>query len=224
MWAVAYEYGQAMHAMTAGKSAHVWRPTHMAVGETGVDGYRPGWWNTNASRHAQPDTVLDFSAPLDLPLQTRTASGGLIAVEAHSLQAICARADALHGSNVHQQLCNALTLLESGGRLELDLPLPASAGTDNAADLHASLRTAPWMAVVQMPWRWGLSGKLEIERITALDARSQPCHADEAVSLRVEFKKTDCTLQELCMGRVFDVDFGGLASDEVLGVEAMLEE
>jgi hypothetical protein len=42
---------------------------------------------------------------------------------------------------------------------------------------------------------------------------------DEAESIRIEFKKTDCTLQEVCMGRVFDVGFGGLALDEVFRVE-----
>lgn len=223
-WSVAYEYCLAMHEMDVDRSVHVWKPTHTAVGKKGVDDYKPGWWNINASRHVQPDTVLDFSAPLDLPLQTRTASGGVIAVEAHSLQAICARADAIHSFDVHQLLCNALALLQPGGRFELDLPLQASPGADAGRDLPSLLLVAPWMAVVQTPWRWGLVGKLDIEQITALDARAQPCSADEAVSIRIEFKKTDCTFQERCMARVFDVDFGGLASDEVPGAEAMLED
>jgi len=215
-WAVAYEYCRTVHGMNAGRSAHVWRPTHMAVGEKGVDDYKPGWWNTNAIRDVQPDTVLDFSVPLNLPIQTRTASGNVIAVEANSLQAICAKA---YSTDVHQQLCNALALLQPGGSFQLDLSLCVYRDADAELDLESLLLKAPWMKVVQTPWRWGLAGKLDITEITGLDSRAQACNVDEAESIRIEFKKTDCTLQEVCMGRVFDVGFGGLALDEVFRVE-----
>ena len=221
-WSVAYEYCRAIHEIYTDWAAHVWRPTHMAVGEKGVDDYKPGWWNTNASQHVQPDTVLDFSAPLNLPLQTRTASGNVIAVEANSLQAICAKADSIHSTDVHQQLCNALALLQPGGSFQLDLSLCVYRDPGAGLELESLLLKTPWMNVVQTPWRWGLAGKLDITEITGLDSRVQACSVDEAESIRIKFKKTDCTLQEACMWRVFDVGFGGLALDEVFRVEGTL--
>ena len=143
-------------------------------------------------------------------------------MEANSLQAICAKAYSIHSTDVHQKLCNALALLQPGGSLQLDFPLRACRDAGAGLDLQSLLLSAPWMAVVQTPWRWGLAGKLDITEITGLDSRSLACSVDEAESIRIQFKKTDGTLQEVCMGRVFDVGFGGLALDEVFRVEEIL--
>ena len=221
-WAQAFEYALALADMNVEKTSGVWHPSHIAVGAPGMDGYQPAWWNVNASSMAEPDSVFDFSLPMNLPIRSVTRGGGRIAVEANSIEEIMVVTDRLDSVGLLQLLRNAFVLLKMDARLRLELALDWQPGLPNAINLEDCLSRAPWMRAVLQPWLLGSAGKFEITGISWLDSKSQPCADVHARSIGIELKKTEMTLQDLSMSRVFKVDFGGIPQDEVYFPELSL--
>lgn len=221
-WALANEYACALADMNSGFVSKVWRPSQLAIGLHGEDCYQPSWWNVNTCANVEPDSVLDFSAAMNFPIHTRTTGGGRITVEANSIEKIKLMTDRMDPSHMPQLLCNALTLLQTDGCLQLELPLLRQPEVTKQMSLEELVLRAPWMSLVVQPGRLVNGCKFEITALSWLDSRSQPCAEAHARGIRVELKKTEITLHEQSMSRIFKVDFGGIPQDEVFFPELSL--
>ena len=175
--------------------AQVWRPQVINVGS--AHGYRAGCLNVDTVEAAQPDLLLDFTQPLDLPLEQVLATLGPIALTEGRVSAICVHAEPMSGGQLRQLLTNSLRLLQVGGLFQMDMRSTWTiAGTlGPTARWHLDERT--WTELANRFWELGRwADRFVVHQFSYLGIDLQVCPAEQAVVTRVVLRKADTSLRE----------------------------
>ena len=197
-----------------GRTADAWRPHAMNLG-SGKD-YKPGWLNVDVLDRAEPDLVLDLGQALQLPLTCATRFGASVVLEEGCLGGIHANNVLEHVPDLPTLMGNALTLLQEGGLLEIEVPYErALTAWQDPTHLRA-LNENSWLYYTDWFWYLGwFTHRFEMATSTWLDAQVQPCRKEQAAFMRVTLRKIATTPQERNHARVMRADFGGVEDDPV---------
>ena len=196
------------------RAAEAWRPRALNLG-SGKD-YKPGWLNIDVLDRAEPDLVLDLGQPLQLPLSCATRFGASVTLEEGCLSGVHANNVLEHVPDLPTLMGNALTLLEEGGLLEIEVPYEkALTAWQDPTHLRA-LNENSWIYYTDWFWYLGwFNHRFEMASSSWLDLQLQPCHKEQAAFMRVMLRKIATTPQERNRARVMRADFGGIDDDPV---------
>lgn len=184
-----------------------WRPTVVNLG-SGRD-YRPGWLNIDVLERAEPDLVLDFSRPLELPLSATTRLGARVVLEAGSLRRIVASNVLEHVGDLPGLMTNALALLREGGEFDIQVPYEKAPTAWQDPTHVRALNEASW--VYYTDWFWYLDWfehRFSLDTASWLDSRLQPCAQETAHFMQVRLRKVQTTAAERTVARAMRPDFG----------------
>ena len=213
-WQTAYEFGLAIQksALNPEADQQPWQPTVMNLG-SGKD-YKLGWLNVDILERAQPDLVLDFGHPVELPVKAVTVGGGLVLLEEGSLDLVYANNVLEHVPDLPCLMTNMLALLKEEGILEIEVPFEKSlAAWQDPTHLRAMNQNS-W--VYYTDWFWYLGWfkyRFELAEFTWLNSGLQACEEGQAMFMRVKLKKIQTTPQERSVARITSPDFKLLTDD-----------
>jgi SAM-dependent methyltransferase len=165
-----------------------WRPRRIQLG-SGRD-YRPGWLNIDVDAAAEPDTQIDLSQSLALPLRLDSPSAGPCVLEADSV-------DLIHAAHVLQCVAdlpavmgNCLKLLREDGEMHIDVPCEGAPTAWQDPHHVRALNAHSWRYVTDWFWYLGwYEHRFALDRMVYLDAAGQPCEAGAAALMRVVLRK-----------------------------------
>jgi hypothetical protein len=207
-WQTAYQFGLAIHdsALNPEAGQRPWQPTVMNLG-SGKD-YKLGWLNVDILQRAQPDLVLDFGHPVELPVKAVTVGGGPLLLEEGSLDLVYANNVLEHVPDLPCLMTNLLALLKEGGILEIEVPYEKSlAAWQDPTHLRAMNQNS-W--VYYTDWFWYLGWfmhRFELAEFTWLNSGLQACEEGQAMFMRVKLRKIQTTPHERSIARTTSPDF-----------------
>jgi len=191
-----------------------WRPRAMHLG-AGAQ-YKPTWLNVDTRPGTEPDLVLDLSAPLTLPCDLPTRTGGSVRLEPGTLELVLARDALERAADLPAAMGNLLVLLKTGGSCAVDLPL---ANAPDAAR-RRTLDAHSWADYTDDFWRAGwFEQRFEMAQPQWLDDACQPVARERATTLRIVLRKRATTPRERTLARTMRIDFGGF-DDDIAGADA----
>lgn len=213
LFGVGFMQGHGINRLGSGDSG-AWRPAHINLG-SGKD-YRPGWLNLDVQDRAEPDVVLDLSAPLVLPLTIDSRYGGQIELAAASIEVLYANNVLEHVPQLTQLMTNALTLLKDGGRFEIEVPYERAATAWQDPTHVRALNENSWIYYCEWFWYLGwFEHRFELIGSSYLDLKLQPCGKENAAFMRVALRKVETTARERTLARTMQADLR-LPEDEIL--------
>jgi len=188
-----------------------WRPAVVNLG-SGRD-YRPGWLNIDVLERAEPDLVLDFSRPLELPLSATTRLGARVVLEAGSVRRIVAGNVLEHVHDLPGLMTNALALLREGGEFDIEVPYEKAPTAWQDPTHVRAMNESSWLYYTDWFWYLGwFEHRFALDTSSWLDARLQPCGQETAHFMRARLRKVCTTPAERTVARAMRPDFG-LVSD-----------
>ena len=212
LFGVGFMQGHGINRLGSGDTG-AWRPAHINLG-SGKD-YRPGWLNLDVQDRAEPDAVLDLSAPLKLPLTIDSRYGGQIELTAASIEVLYANNVLEHVPQLTQLMTNALTLLKDGGRFEIEVPYEHAATAWQDPTHVRALNENSWIYYCEWFWYLGwFEHRFEMIGSNYLDLKLQPCGKENAAFMRVVLRKVETTARERTLARTMQADLR-LPEDEV---------
>lgn len=190
-----------------------WRPTLLNIG-SGKD-YRPGWLNVDVVERAQPDLLLDLSAPLELPARLPATAGDEVVLEEGSLDAIEANNVLEHVRDLATLMGNALRLLKDGGVMRVEVPYERSPTAWQDPTHVRALNERSWVYYTDWFWYLGwLEHRFELAESTWLDPNLAPCGQADAAFMRVLLRKVETTPRERTIARTMQAELH-LPDDDV---------
>jgi SAM-dependent methyltransferase len=189
-----------------------WRPLRLHIG-SGKD-YKPGWFNVDILASAQPDAVVDLAQPLSWPLRLSSELAGDVELQPGSLDCIFANNVLEHVPDLPTLMGNCLTLLRTGGELQIEVPYERATTAWQDPTHVRALNENSWIYYAEWFWYLGwFEARFQVQELGYLDGRLQPCDKDAAHYMRVRLVKVATTLVERTMARTMRADFGGLPDD-----------
>jgi SAM-dependent methyltransferase len=202
------EHGERAARMAPGP----WRPLRLHIG-SGKD-YKPGWFNVDILASAQPDAVVDLAQPLSWPLRLSSELAGDVELQPGSLDCIFANNVLEHVPDLPTLMGNCLTLLRTGGELQIEVPYERATTAWQDPTHVRALNENSWIYYAEWFWYLGwFEARFQVQELGYLDGRLQPCDKDAAHYMRVRLVKVATTLVERTMARTMRADFGGLPDD-----------
>ncbi|GAB4115505.1 MAG: hypothetical protein Fur0014_17780 [Rubrivivax sp.] len=190
----------------------VWRPRRINLG-SGKD-YKPGWLNIDVVERSEPDWLHDLSRPTDWPVQARTRFGEEFLLEAGSVEQVYANNVLEHVPDLPALMGQVLTLLQTGGRFDIEVPYEAAPTAWQDPTHVRALNENSWIYYTQWFWYLGwFEHRFELEAFSWLDLKLQPCEKPQAAFMRVQLRKVETTVHERMVARTMRPDFGGLDDD-----------
>jgi hypothetical protein len=157
-------------------------------------GYRPGWLNVSPRARLLPDWQIDLEHPLDLPVTVDTTRWGRWTLERNSAR---------------------LVDLGTVDPSRADLPALLSVSMDLLAEDGVVVFTWPAGSPVDLDpftrrfWENGwLRHRFDLRHRGPLDARGNPCRAQDAQRWRIVLRKHACSLWETTVARAAREDLG----------------
>ena len=174
--------------------------------------YRPGWFNVDLEARHEPDALVDFGAPIALPLRIDSTTCGPVVLAEQSVELIHVGAFALRAADLTAMMGNCLALLKPGAALVIDLPSsPPGAGWIHRDQVRI-LGAESWGPYTDRFWEAGwFDSRFALRSTTPLDAARKPCDPAQARSLRLVFEKVATTVSERMTARTLSASFGGMA-------------
>lgn len=173
----------------------LWQPRRLNLG-SGKD-YRAGWLNIDIDAAAEPDTQIDLSQRLELPLRLNSRSAGPCVLEADSV-------DLIHACHVLQcvddlptLMGNCLRLLREGGQMHIEVPCESAPTAWQDPHHVRAFNVHSWRYVTDWFWYLGwYEHRFVLDDIAFLDAQGRPCDSAGAALMRVVLRKVATSPQE----------------------------
>lgn len=203
-FAVGYREGHGINRLGSG-DAGAWRPTRINLG-SGKD-YQPGWLNLDVQDGAEPDAVLDLSAPLTLPLTIDSRYGGTIELAAASIATLYANNVLEHVPSLTTLMGNALALLQDGGQFHIEVPFERAPTAWQDPTHVRAMNENSWIYYTEWFWYLGwFEHRFDLVESAYLDARLKPCAKEHAAFMRVVLRKVETTARERTIARTMQAD------------------
>jgi SAM-dependent methyltransferase len=189
-----------------------WRPERLHIG-SGKD-YMPGWFNVDILARAEPDALLDLSAPQELPVRLDSPTVGPVELLPDSVQLIYANNVLEHVGDLPQLMTNCLRLLKTGGQMLIEVPYEkAPSAWQDPTHVRAFNENA-WIYYAEWFWYLGwFESRFTVLALDYLDAKLTPSTREDAWFMRVRLEKVQTTAAERTTARAMRPDFGGLPDD-----------
>jgi hypothetical protein len=180
-----------------------WRPTRIHLGSGKA--YRPGWLNLDVLARAEPDLTLDLAQPQHWPLLAQSAFAGALELHEDQVEHIVANNVLEHVADLPQLMTHCLSLLKTGGRLEIEVPYEhAPTAWQDPTHLRA-LNENSWLYYTDWFWYLGwFEHRFAIEQSGYLDLQLRECARESAAFMRVTLVKVETTLRERMDARTLD--------------------
>lgn len=188
------------------------RPTHLML--AAGRGYEPGWFNVDAAADSEPDLLVDLGQPLQLPIETTGRSGGRVRLEAGQLSMVRAKDLLPRISDVATLMSNALTLLKTGGEIEIEVPYEKALTAWQDPTHRRALNENSWSCFTDSYWQLGwFEHRFELVSSSWLDLQRSACSKEQAAFMRVRLRKIQTSPHERTVARAHRADFGGIDDD-----------
>lgn len=179
-----------------------WVPTRINLG-SGKD-YRPGWLNLDVKDEAEPDLLLDLSAPQTWPLRCHTRFSLPVELKADAVEHINANNVLEHVSDLPRLMSNALSLLREGGTFEIEVPYEGAPSAWQDPTHVRAMNENSWLYYTDWFWYLGwYEERFEVAESCWLDSSIKPCGKDRASFMRVVLRKIRTTPHERTLARSF---------------------
>jgi len=208
IWTVAHNYCLTIKAKHSEKNA-IWLPKKMNISDARDENYKLGWLNVDESSSVSADISIDWMKPNIIPLQLTTKTDVRFLIDENQLEHIYTQFDLTQIKNHPVLLGNLLRILKIDGRLDMEIPCDTIADLNREQGKPATVNTTRWARIVQRFWELNnLNYRFEIIGCNFVDDKSSSCHAQNAASLLVSFKKIETTTKERSIARVYLPNFG----------------
>lgn len=182
-----------------------WQPTRINLG-SGKD-YQQGWLNIDVLERAEPDLVLDLSAPLVLPLEVATPGAGPVLLAEGSIDVIHANNVLEHVPDLASLMGNCLRLLKEGGIFEIEVPYERAKSAWQDPTHVRAMNENSWVYYTDWFWYLGwFEHRFEMAHSTWLDSSLKECGAEQAAFMRVFLRKIATSPRERTTARVMQPD------------------
>lgn len=201
------------HFATRPGASTPWRPERLHIG-SGKD-YMPGWFNVDILEQAQPDALLDLSAPLNLPARMDCATVGPVELRADSLTFVYANNVLEHVGDLPRLMTNCLRLLRQGGQMLIEVPYEkARAAWQDPTHVRA-FNERSWVYYAEWFWYLGwFESRFKVVSLEYLDERIAITEREHASFMRVRLEKVATSAVERTTARAMRADFGGVPEDD----------
>lgn len=189
-----------------------WVPERLHIG-SGKD-YRSGWLNVDILPAALPDVILDLGQKQAWPQRLHSETLGEVDLLPGAVKLIYANNVLEHVPDLPTFMGNCLTLLEEGGRMEIEVPYEhANTAWQDPTHIRA-MNEASWVYYADWFWYLGwFEHRFQLAEFVYLDAALRPCGKEGAHFMRVTLVKQLTTLAERMAARTMQADFGGVPDD-----------
>jgi hypothetical protein len=187
------------------RPADAWLPECIHLG-SGKD-YKPGWLNLDVVARAEPDLLLDLSAPQTLPLVLVSPTAGPVRLEAGSAALIHANNVLEHIADLPTLMTNCLALLRVGGEFHIEVPYERAPTAWQDPTHVRAMNENSWLYYTDWFWYLGwFEHRFAMSASSWLDAALKPCEKEQAAFMRVVLAKQETTLQERTTARTLQAD------------------
>ncbi|MDB5745576.1 MAG: hypothetical protein JWP72_424 [Massilia sp.] len=195
-----------------------WQPRGINLG-AGKD-YKQGSLNIDALARAEPDLVLDLSAPLALPFTVAAPAAGPVLLVEDSVDLIQAKNVLTQVPDLAGLMGNCLRLLKEGGVFEIEVPYErASSAWQDPTHVRA-MNENSWIYFTDWFWHLGwFEHRFEIARSNWLDSSLKECGVEQAAFMHVILRKIATSPRERNTARTMQADLR-LPEDPVPAAEA----
>jgi SAM-dependent methyltransferase len=195
--AFAAGFGRAHHER---RPQQPWSPTRIHIG-SGKD-YKPGWLNVDVLERAEPDLLLDLSQPLQLPLQADSQTVGLVQLHEGQAELIVANNVLEHVGDLPRLMTHALQLLETGGRLVIEVPYEHAPTAWQDPTHVRAMNENSWLYYTDWFWYLGwFEHRFAVEHAGYLDLELREAPRERAAFMKVTLVKVATTLRERLTAR-----------------------
>ncbi len=212
-YAAALDHAQQYFATQAISTAR-WQPERLQIG-SGRD-YMPGWLNLDILARAEPDVLLDLSAPLALPLQLESGLAGPVELKADSVGFIYANNVLEHVGDLTQMMSNCLRLLKMDGQMLVEVPYEKAPSAWQDPTHVRAFNEHSWIYYADWFWYLGwFETRFAIVEQVYLDGQHANTTLEHAHFMRVRLQKVPTTALERSQARAKRADFGGIPADRI---------
>ncbi len=200
------------HFATRTGASTPWRPERLHIG-SGKD-YMPGWFNVDILEQAQPDALLDLSAPLELPARIDCATVGPVELCADSLSFIYANNVLEHVGDLPRLMTNCLHLLKHGAQMLIEVPYEKALAAWQDPTHVRAFNERSWIYYAEWFWYLGwFESRFTVVSLEYLDERNAIVEREQASFMRVRLEKVATSAVERTIARAMRADFGGVEED-----------
>jgi predicted SAM-dependent methyltransferase len=193
-----------------------WRPTRIHLGSGKA--YRPGWLNLDLLERAEPDLMLDLAKEQRWPLHAESAYAGPIELHEGQVEHIVANNVLEHVGDLPRLMTHCLALLQTGGRLEIEVPYEHAATAWQDPTHVRAMNENSWLYYTDWFWYLGwFEHRFTVEQSGYLDLQLRDCAREQAAFMRVTLQKVETTLRERMDARTMDARLQ--LPDDTLGAE-----
>ncbi len=170
--------------------------------------YKHNYWNISKEPHHQPDILLDLHSIQNWPYACTTQFGESTIITEESLDTIEVHQTTETQTKITQLLNNAIKLLKSNGAIKFVLQPP------NTIHLPPQSTRVRFDNIDITPfsnnfWESGFFNyKFVLTKCSWIDNDYKICDRGKAVFLEITLIKTETTMQERNLARVYRADFG----------------
>jgi predicted SAM-dependent methyltransferase len=180
-----------------------WRPTRIHLGSGKA--YRPGWLNLDLLERAEPDLILDLAQTQRWPLHAESAYAGSLELRQGQVEHIVANNVLEHVGDLPLLMTNCLALLQTGGRLEIEVPYEHAATAWQDPTHVRAMNENSWLYYTDWFWYLGwFEHRFAVEQSGYLDLQLRECAREQAAFMRVTLQKVETTLRERMDARTMD--------------------
>ena len=187
------------------RPTQAWQPQRINLG-SGKD-YKPGWLNIDILARAEPDLVLDLSAPLALPLAAVTCAAGPLVLAEQSIDVIHANNVLEHVPELASLMGNCLRLLRTGGEFQIEVPYEHAPSAWQDPTHVRAMNENSWVYYTEWFWYLGwFEHRFELGQFSYLDGGLTECAREQAAFMRVLLRKVETSPRERTTARAFQAD------------------
>ena len=180
-----------------------WRPARLHLGSGKA--YRPGWLNLDLLERAEPDLRLDLAEAQRWPLHAESPYAGPVELHEGQLEHIVANNVLEHVGDLPRLMTNCLALLQTGGRLEIEVPYEHAATAWQDPTHVRAMNENSWLYYTDWFWYLGwFEHRFAVEQSGYLDLQLRECAREQAAFMRVTLQKVETTLRERMDARTMD--------------------
>lgn len=170
--------------------------------------YKPGWLNVDILERAEPDVVMDLSQKIQLPINMKSRTCGLVHLSRGQFETIYANNVLEHVPDLTGLMTQCLDLLAEGGLFEIEVPYERALTAWQDPTHIRALNENSWIYYTQWFWYLGwFEHRFEIEKSCYLDTQLNPCEKERAAFMRVTLKKTPTTAHERTIARTMQANW-----------------
>jgi len=195
--AFAAGYGRVHHEK---RPTEPWRPDRINLG-SGRD-YKTGWLNLDVLERAEPDLVLDLSAPLELPLLVEDPRAGPIELAENSIARIYANNVLEHVPELTALMGNCMRLLQIGGDFEIEVPYERAPSAWQDPTHVRAMNENSWLYYTDWFWYLGwFEYRFDLIQLQWLNKELHACEQADAAFMWVQLRKVQTTPRERTTAR-----------------------